>query len=152
MTANTELNLLVENYAGLEGADLIATIVRDHPGRVALLSSFGAESAVLLHIVSQIAPDLPVLFLDTGKLFPETLAYRDQLAKEFGLTDIRNILPRGGELSKSDPDGNLHLRDKDQCCHIRKTIPMQESFAEFDFIISGRKRFHGAAQIGRAHV
>ncbi len=140
------LNDIVEGYAGLEGRQLVSSVIKNHSGRVALLSSFGAESSVLLHMVSELAPNLPVLFLDTEKLFPETLAYRDQLVRELGLTNLQNIHPDPDDLERVDPDGILHTFDKDLCCHFRKTVPMQKAFADFDMIISGRKRFHGATR------
>ena len=87
-------NSVVERYAGLEGRDLIKSILRDYPGRTALVSSFGAESAELLHMVSEVDPNLPVIFLDTGKLFEETLDYRDKLIVELGLTDVRSVIPK----------------------------------------------------------
>jgi phosphoadenosine phosphosulfate reductase len=142
----SDLNNIVESYAGLEGRQLIATAIRNHPCRIALLSSFGAESSVLLHMVSEIAPDLPVLFLDTEKLFPETLHYRDQLVRELGLTNLQNINPDPDDIARVDPDGILNTFDKDLCCHFRKTVPMQKAFGAFDIIISGRKRFHGATR------
>jgi phosphoadenosine phosphosulfate reductase len=147
-----QLNSIVESYAGLEGRQLIATATRNHPGRVALLSSFGAESSVLLHMVSEIAPDLPVLFLDTEKLFSETLNYRDQLVRELGLTNLQSIHPDPEDIARIDPDGILNTFDKDLCCHFRKTVPMQKAFAAFDIIISGRKRFHGAARSDLQYV
>jgi phosphoadenosine phosphosulfate reductase len=146
MQDENQLNNIVENYAGLEGRQLIAAVVKNHPGRVALLSSFGAESSVLLHMISEIAPDLPVLFLDTEKLFPETLAYRDHLVRELGLRNLQNIHPDAEDIQRVDPDGVLNTFDKDLCCHFRKTVPMQKAFAAYDVIISGRKRFHGAAR------
>jgi phosphoadenosine phosphosulfate reductase len=146
MPDNSELNAIVESYAGLEGRQLIRAAITQHPGRVALLSSFGAESSVLLHMVSEIAPDLPVLFLDTEKLFPETLAYRDHLVRELALTNLQNIRPDAEDIARVDPDGILNTFDKDLCCHFRKTVPMQKAFANFDIIISGRKRFHGATR------
>jgi phosphoadenosine phosphosulfate reductase len=147
-----DLNAIVESYAGLEGRQLISAAIKNHPGRVALLSSFGAESSVLLHMVSEIAPDLPVLFLDTEKLFPETLAYRDQLVRELGLTNLQNIHPDPEDIARVDPDGILNTFDKDLCCHFRKTVPMQKAFSAFDIIISGRKRFHGAARSDLQYV
>ncbi len=138
------LNSHVESYAGLEGRELIAAVVRDFPKRTAVLSSFGAESAVLLHMVSEVAPDLPVVFLDSGKLFPETLAYRDLIARDFGLTDVRNVRPDVDDLKKFDPAGDLHSFDTDMCCNVRKTLPLNAATREFDVLISGRKRFHGA--------
>jgi phosphoadenosine phosphosulfate reductase len=146
MQDENQLNSIVENYAGLEGRQLIAAVVKNHPGRVALLSSFGAESSVLLHMISEIAPDLPVLFLDTEKLFPETLAYRDHLVRELGLRNLQNIHPDAEDIQRVDPNGVLNTFDKDLCCHFRKTVPMQKAFAAYDVIISGRKRFHGAAR------
>lgn len=146
MPVETNPNAVVERYAGIEGRDLIAQVARDHPGRVALLSSFGAESSVLLHMVSEVAPDMPVLFLDTGKLFEETVAYRDRLSRDLGLTGLRVISPDTGDLSRTDPAGDLHTRDTDLCCHIRKTVPLARATEQFDVLISGRKRFHGASR------
>lgn len=143
------LNDYVEAYAGLEGRALIATVANDFKGRAALLSSFGAESSVLLHMVSEVAPDLPVYFLDTQKLFAETLQYRDQLTRELGLTNVRTITPDANDLLRTDPNGDLHKIDTDLCCHVRKTVPMDSAFKDFDVMISGRKRFHGA---GRADL
>lgn len=139
-------NAVVEQYAGIEGRDLISQVARDYKGRVALLSSFGAESSVLLHMVSEVVLDLPVIFLDTQKLFPETLAYRDQLVRELGLTGVRIISPDADDLARVDPGNDLCGRDTDLCCHIRKTVPMAKALEGFDVMISGRKRFHGAAR------
>jgi phosphoadenosine phosphosulfate reductase len=142
-------NDILEAYAGLEGRDLIRTMARDYKGRIALLSSFGAESSVLLHMISEIDPSLPVIFLDTQKLFPETLAYRDQLIEELGLTDVRIVKPDPFDVEQQDPGGDLHATSPDQCCNIRKSIPMEKAFAGFEVMISGRKRFHGG---GRADL
>jgi phosphoadenosine phosphosulfate reductase len=139
-------NSFVETYAGLEGRDLIKSVLRNHVGKTALVSSFGAESAVLLHMVSEIDPHLPVIFLDTGKLFPETLDYRDKLIVELGLTNVRSIQPAREDLEAFDSDGYLHLLDTDTCCNIRKAIPLEKALDGFDVVISGRKRFHGAAR------
>ena len=142
-------NDILEAYAGLEGRNLIRTISRDYKGRVALLSSFGAESSVLLHMVSEIDPSLPVIFLDTEKLFPETIAYRDLLINELGLSNVKIWHPSGDDLALQDPRCDLHSRNPDQCCNIRKTKPMEKAFANYDVMISGRKRFHGS---GRADL
>jgi phosphoadenosine phosphosulfate reductase len=107
---------------------------------------------VLLHMVSEIAADLPVLFLDTEKLFPETLAYRDQLVRELKLTNLQNIHPDPEDIARIDPDGILNTFDKDLCCHFRKTVPMQKAFSNYDIIISGRKRFHGATRSDLQYV
>lgn len=139
-------NALIEEYAGIEGRDLIARVVRNHPGQVAMLSSFGAESSVLLHMVSEVVPDLPIMFLDTQKLFPETIAYRDRLVRELGLSNVQIIYPDERHLAAIDPDGTLNTRDTDQCCYIRKTLPMARAMEGYSVMISGRKRFHGAAR------
>jgi phosphoadenosine phosphosulfate reductase len=115
--------------------------------RLALVSSFGAESAVLLHLASRIDRDIPVLFLDTGMLFAQTLDYRRQLASDLGLTDVRDLRPRFEDLALNDPDSNLWQSDTDACCHIRKVIPLDTALGPFDAWITGRKRFHGGARL-----
>jgi phosphoadenosine phosphosulfate reductase len=137
---------IFENYAGLEGIELLAPILRDFAGRAAVVSSFGAESAVLLHMVSQVDKATPVIFLDTGKHFWETLSYRSQLIDRLGLTGVRSIAPDPADLAAQDPQGLLQKTNADQCCHIRKTLPLQKALAGFDVTISGRKRYHGAAR------
>ncbi len=137
---------IFENYAGLEGRQLLEPILRDFRGRAAVVSSFGAESAVLLHMVAQVDPATPVIFLDTGKHFWETLSYRSKLIDTLGLTGVRIITPDETDLAASDPDGTLHKSNADLCCHIRKTIPLAKALEGFDVTISGRKRYHGAAR------
>lgn len=128
-------------FTGATAQDLIAYTLKDlAPGRAAVVSSFGADSAVLLHIVAKIAPDTPVIFLETGKHFPETLAYRDQLVAELGLTDVRSVGPDRTRLAALDPDGDLHGSDADLCCAIRKEEPLEAALAEFDVWINGRRR------------
>lgn len=115
-------------------------------GRVALVSSFGAESVVLLHMVAQASPDTPVLFLDTEMLFPETLAYQHEVAAHLGLSDIRIIRPTRAKLMERDVDGILHTVDPDACCALRKTQPLDDALRDFDGWITGRKRAHGGAR------
>ena len=146
MLAKNNENDLLEAYAGLEGRDLIRTINRDYKGKVALLSSFGAESAVLLHMVSEVDRNIPIIFLDTLKLFPETIAYRDRLVRELGLTDVRVFQPNVADIENDDPAGTLHFSNPDKCCNIRKSLPMEKAFFGFEVMISGRKRFHGATR------
>jgi phosphoadenosine phosphosulfate reductase len=115
-------------------------------GKIALVSSFGTESAILLHMVSEIDRSLPVIFLDTGKLFPETLAYRDKLIAYLGLTDVRSIRPSGAQLAAWDPDGRLWEKDADLCCAIRKTNPLDAALTGFEAWVTGRKRSQGGAR------
>jgi len=135
---------LWELYGHLDGEALLDILVHQvFPGKVAVSSSFGTESAVLLHLVSRVAPDTPVLFLDTGMLFAQTEQYRRNLETRLGLTDIRIIRPDEDHLGEYDPDGTLHRRDPDACCHLRKVLPMQRALNDFDAWITGRKRIHG---------
>jgi phosphoadenosine phosphosulfate reductase len=115
--------------------------------RLALVSSFGAESAVLLHLASKVKPDIPVLFLDTGMLFGQTLDYRRQLAARLGLTDVRDLRPAYHDLATADPEAKLWQTDTDACCEIRKVIPLDKALADFDGWVTGRKRFHGGARL-----
>ena len=137
---------IFETYAGLEGGQLLEPILRDFSGRAAVVSSFGAESAVLLHMVSEVDKATPVIFLDTGKHFWETLSYRAMLIDRLGLTGVRTISPDEADIADQDGAGTLHQRNADQCCHIRKTLPLQKALSGFDVTISGRKRYHGAAR------
>ena len=110
-------------------------------GKSAVVSSFGSESAVLLHLVSQIDPATPILFLNTGKLFGETLRYRDRLQDVFGLGDIRSLAPNPADRAKFDPEGTLWSKDTDSCCNFRKVIPLKRALEPFAAQITGRKRF-----------
>lgn len=116
------------------------------PGGLAAVSSFGADSAVLLDMIARIDRALPVLFLDTGKHFGETLDYRDALIADLGLTDIRVIQPLRENLDRLDPDGSLHGRDTDACCGIRKVEPMARAVEPFGAWLTGRKRFQAATR------
>lgn len=136
---------LTARYGGLQGRELLAPLIAQvFPGRIALVSSFGAESAVLLHLVATVDPATPVIFLDTGKLFGETLRYRDQLIAKLGLQDVRAIKPDPDRLQELDADGLLWRRDPDRCCGLRKIEPLQQALRGFESWITGRKRFHGA--------
>jgi phosphoadenosine phosphosulfate reductase len=140
----SEVDQLAARYAGLDGSELLrALITREFFGRLAVVSSFGAESAAILAMVADIDPVTPVLFLDTGKLFGETLRYRDRLVDRLDLADVRTIAPDLTSLSAADPDGMLWLRDPDACCALRKVEPLERALAGFDAWISGRKRYHG---------
>ncbi|MCW1920911.1 phosphoadenylyl-sulfate reductase [Rhodobacter sp. KR11] len=126
-----------------------ATAVLEHAlkdadlGRVALVSSFGAESVVLLHLVSLMAPETPVLFVDTRMLFQETLDYQREVAERLNLCDIRTIRANPNRVSFEDPDGTLHQFSTDACCGVRKVEPLERALSDFDGWITGRKRFQG---------
>ena len=120
---------------------------QDFTGGIAAVSSFGADSAVLLHMIAGIDRSLPVLFLDTGKHFGETLDYRDALAADLGLTDVRIIRPLPEQRSSASiPTANSHKTDTDACCDIRKVEPMARGVEPFGAWFTGRKRFQAATR------
>ena len=102
---------------------------------------------MLLHIAAQVKPDIPVLFLDTGMLFGQTLDYRQSLARRLGLTDVRDLRPLYQDLAVNDPEAKLWQTDTDACCHVRKVLPLDRALADFDAWITGRKRFHGGTRL-----
>ena len=114
--------------------------------RLALVSSFGTESAALLKVMADVDPAIPVIFLDTGWLFEETLAYRDTLIATLGLRDVRSIKPSEEALSREDPARELWFSDPDACCRIRKVEPLARALKPFSAWINGRKRFQGGAR------
>jgi len=114
--------------------------------RLAVVSSFGTESAALLKVTADVDPAIPVIFLDTGWLFAETLAYRDTLIATLGLRDVRSIKPLEKTLDSTDPERDLWFSDPDACCRIRKVEPLARALAPFDAWINGRKRFQGGVR------
>ncbi|WP_281299881.1 MULTISPECIES: phosphoadenylyl-sulfate reductase [unclassified Iodidimonas] len=139
--------VLADRYARADSVSLLRAMILDlFPGRITLVSSFGAESAVLLHMVSRIDPDLPVVFIDTGKLFGETKRYRDQLTRHLGLRNLQIITPDPARLKAQDPDGMLFSQKPDACCFWRKVEPLERALAGYGAWISGRKQFHGGAR------
>ena len=125
---------------------IIAAALDAFPGRVAAVSSFGTESAVLLHLISLVDPATPVLFLDTGHLFPETLAYRDALAARLGLTGIVTFAPDARDLATRDPESALWAENPDACCALRKVEPLARALAPYGAWINGRKRYQAATR------
>ncbi|MBU3259678.1 phosphoadenylyl-sulfate reductase [Roseovarius sp. PS-C2] len=129
-----------------------ATAVLEHAlhdpdaGKLALVSSFGAESVVLLHMVSVARRDTPVIFIDTQMLFAETLVYQQELAERLDLRDLRIIRAADTALQRQDPDGTLHKTAPDACCALRKTEPLQRALDGFGGWITGRKRFQGSTR------
>ena len=146
-TLAQRVEALSDKYRGLHGDALLRPIIeREFSGRIALVSSFGTESAVLLRMVAAIDPALPILFIDTGKLFGETLRYRDQLVSLLGLTDVRTVRPTALKLQERDPDMTLWQKDADGCCFTRKVEPLAQALKGFEAWITGRKRYQGGAR------
>ena len=137
----TKLTQLRLSWEGLRGEELIAAAVKEFGARLAMTSSFGSESVVELHMLSKVSPSTKVIFLDTRKLFGETLRYRDLLQERLGLTNIHSIQPDPADEKKLDPKGALWNSNPDLCCHFRKTLPQERALEGIDAIITGRKRF-----------
>lgn len=134
-------------YRDLSAKDLLRRfLVEEMPGRIAMVSSFGTESAVLLHMIADIDKSTPIIFINTLKLFGETLRYRDQLVRELGLTDLREVQPEPLRIEAEDPEGMLFLSNPDRCCHIRKTLPLQRALQPFAGWITGRKRYQASTR------
>ncbi|MFN3954275.1 MAG: phosphoadenylyl-sulfate reductase [Pararhodobacter sp.] len=147
LDASTRAESLNARHGGLTAEAMLAAALHDQTlGRVALVSSFGADSVVLLHMISQIAPATPVLFIDTMMLFPETLAYQRELALALALSDLRVITPDREALFVRDPDALLHRAAPDTCCTLRKTEPLERALKDFGGWITGRKRFQAGTR------
>lgn len=134
-------------FRGSSTQEMLEAVIKDDlAGDLAVVSSFGAESAVLLHLISEVDPNVPVLFLETGKHFTETLAYRDELVERLGLTNLINLYPEVEELKAKDESGLRWNYDPDGCCDIRKVKPLAKALAEYDASFTGRKSFQSATR------
>jgi len=138
---------LAAGYSHLEAAPLLRAMVEDEfPGDIAIASSFGAEAVALLALAADIDRAVPVIFLDTGKLFPETIAYRDEVAGHLGLTNVRIAKPDILDLAATDTGGDLWQRQPDACCFARKVVPLVQAVTPFGAWITGRKRYQGGVR------
>ena len=133
-------------FAGVPAPEMLRALLPELARRVAAVSSFGAESAVLLHMVASVDPAVPVIFTDTERMFPETLAYRDALVDRLGLTDVRVFRPDPAVLARRDTGNERWSYDPDGCCEIRKVEPLARALAPFDAWISGRKGFQSGTR------
>ena len=134
---------VLETYAGLEGQELLDPSSAIFAGGWRWCRRSARSRRCCCTWCPRSIAATPVIFLDTGKLFPETAAYRDKLVKDLGLKDVRTVRPAAADLFPADPEGTLHRHSPDLCCHVRKTLPLNGVAAGFDALISGRKRFHG---------
>ncbi|TKD51407.1 phosphoadenylyl-sulfate reductase [Sphingomonas baiyangensis] len=134
-------------FRGRDTVEMLRVLLGENMlGDVAIVSSFGAESAVLLHLIASVDRHVPVLFLETGKHFPETLAYRDRLRDQLGLTDLRDLTPDPADLAARDDKGLRWSYDPDGCCDLRKVAPLARALAGFDATITGRKAFQASTR------
>lgn len=144
LPAAAEAARLNERFGGLDAPALLSLAIGFlFPGRIALVSSFGAESAVLLALAAEVDQAIPVIFLDTGKLHAETLAYRDRLVARLGLRDVRSTCPEAEAVAAEDPEEFLWNDDPDRCCRLRKVLPLEAALRPFSAWITGRKRYQG---------
>lgn len=125
---------------------ILEAVLAAAPDKTAVVSSFGADAAVLLHLVARIDHDLPVLLIDTAMLFPQTLAYQQELAAHLGLRNVQRFTPAAEAVATEDPHGFLHLTDPDRCCDLRKVRPLERALAPWPVVISGRKRFQAGTR------
>lgn len=133
---------IASKFSGIDARALLRLAIEDlYHGKIALVSSFGADSAVLLHMVSTIDRATPVIFVDTQQLFPETLAYREQLVSHLGLTNLHTHLPDADEAAAKDPENFLWASDPDACCDLRKVVPLARALDGYEAWITGRKQF-----------
>ena len=126
---------------------LRASLLREWADDITYVSSFGAESAVMLALIADVAPDMPIIFLETGMHFPQTLDYKDTLIERLGLSNVRNQTPDPEQRQASDPQNRLWKEDPDACCTLRKVRPLEPALDGFSAWITGRKRFHGGARL-----
>ncbi len=133
-------------YADAPAAEVIRATLAAFPGQVAVVSSFGADSAVLLDLVAEVDRDTPVLMVDTGMLFAETLEYLRALAAHLELADVRLLRAEAAALATADPDGILHETAPDRCCTLRKRAPLDALRPRFPVLINGRKRHQAATR------
>lgn len=139
------VDALNEKYNGTNSFMMLSELVNDFPD-LALVSSFGAESAVLLHLISQVSTEIPVIFIDTGKLFKQTLDYKTTLEKEFGLNNIQIFKPKQELLKENDLNGDLNKKEPNLCCFTRKVEPLSRALINSSIWISGRKKFQSSSR------
>jgi phosphoadenosine phosphosulfate reductase len=149
MSAATSLAVDLQHQLGFAPPRqvLSAALKEIFPGRIAVVSSFGAESSVLLHLVAGIDAGTPVLFVDTGRHFTETLEYRARLIEHLGLTDVRSVGPSAEEVARLDADLSRAVWDPDGCCAFRKIAPLERALAGFEAWVTGRKRFQASTRL-----
>jgi phosphoadenosine phosphosulfate reductase len=149
-TPEARVARLNAELAGAGALEIIEAAVREFGGGLTYVSSFGAESAAMLGLISEAAPDMPIQFIDTGMHFHQTLEYRDMLIERLGLTGVRTIKPNREEVKAIDPKGQLNKTEPDLCCEVRKVRPLGPALEGFNAWITGRKRFHGTTRANLA--
>ncbi len=150
-----DADALNARFEGVDAKTMLGTLIGEGAlGEVGLVSSFGTEAAVLLHLVASVDLDIPVVFVDTLKMFPETLAYREALIEALSLTNASIVTPDAAVLAEKDANELRWSYDPDGCCAIRKVEPLARAKQGFDAWISGRKAFqsHTRENIARFEI
>lgn len=138
---------LNRQVAGQDAAAVVKAALDPALGlKTAAISSFGAESAALLHVIAREKADVPVVFLETGQHFLQTLSYRTQLTRALGLTDVRLVTPDAEEKATLDARDDLWKTDADACCDLRKVRPLARATVGFNALITGRKRYQASTR------
>lgn len=140
-----KVDRLNDQYDKIDSLTMLRALADEFPS-LTLVSSFGAESAVLLHMVSRINANIPIILIDTGKLFKETIRYKDILQTDFGLKNVKVFEPKAELLKEHDPLGGAHLSQSDLCCFIRKVEPLTRALKNTNIWISGRKKYQSASR------
>jgi len=142
-----DADALTARFVGVDAQTMLTTLFAEGQlGRFAVVSSFGTESAVLLDLVAKADPTVPVIFVDTLKMFPETLAYRDTLVRQLGLQNSMAVEPEPAVIAAKDEKGLRWSYDPDGCCEIRKVEPLKRAKQDLDSWISGRKAFQSSTR------
>jgi len=142
-----DADLLNARFEGVPAEVMLKTLfAEDQLGKIGLVSSFGTEAAVLLHLVAKADPNIPVIFVDTLKMFPETLEYREKLVRELGIKNAQIVEPKADVLAEKDENGLRWSFDPDGCCEIRKIEPLARAKSGLDSWISGRKAFQSVTR------
>jgi phosphoadenosine phosphosulfate reductase len=130
---------IAQTVASLTQDALAALLTASEPGHACLTSSFQAEDMVVLHLLRERIPQIPVLFLDTGYHFPQTYAYRDQVARDWDL-NLVNVLPLQTVAQQESAFGILHQTDPSRCCQLRKVEPLMRALEPYDVWFTGLRR------------
>jgi phosphoadenosine phosphosulfate reductase len=142
-----DADALNARFDGVDAATMLRTLFAEAMlGKIAVVSSFGTESAVLLHLVAQADRTIPVIFVDTLRMFPETLIYRETLVTLLGIADSRTVVPDAAALAAKDATNLRWSYDPDGCCAVRKVEPMARAKQGLDSWISGRKAFQSVTR------
>tara|TARA_X000000950_G_scaffold118865_2_gene148998 strand:- start:4701 stop:5384 length:684 start_codon:yes stop_codon:yes gene_type:complete len=139
-----KLNSLFENKDCFSTIEIL--IKKIFLNKSAYVCSFGSESAVLLDMISKINNNFPIIFINTHKLFKETLDYKEILKRIFNITNIIEVFPSNLNIKNYDHNSDLWKKNPDLCCNIRKVLPLENALKNYEAWFSGRKGFHSESR------